>query len=622
MKGTKNIVQKVDEELSQAIARLIVSSLVILIMFFSYIIEEAFSLEAIILNGFYIVYSLFNLYVVHIKPGDYPGRKIANIAGDTGILSYAIYASSPVAIIFYPVLLWVIVGNGLRFGIKYLFTALAFAEVFFTSALLFNTNWHDQKSFIFALSLGLAGLSFFFAKLIKRMHTLNETLEEKVKERVAEVEYRYLHDPLTELKNREALDHDLQKNTFGGIIVVDIDQFHNYNDLYGMYTGDEVLKHFAKFLHTFAEVNGYEAYRIYSDHFVLRNTTGRVLHPKYEADMEALFSQISHFKIELDDVDEALEPEITAGISLEREKALKKAEMALAYAKKNNMSYIAYSKVVDSSTMSQELLYWRKEIKKALITNNILPVFQPLVNRQQEVVKYEALMRLRRVENGKVELVSPFFFLEIAFKSKQYEKLTKVMIDKSFEFISTVSYDVSINLSFEDIVNKTIKEKLKTNIQKYGIANQVIFEIVESTNIDDFKQVQVFIAEFQNLGVRIAIDDFGSGYSNFANIMELGPDYLKIDGSLIKNIDTDKKSYMLVSAIASMAQQLGIKTIAEFVSKKEIFDICYELGIDYFQGYYFSEPLLKEKIEENINSKMSGGQGGIRTLGTVASTHP
>ena len=594
---------KIDEELSQAIARVIVTSMLLLVIGVSkFLSPDAQIRDVLLVGGLYTVYSFINLYLVYKKPGDFAVRKIGNIVSDIAVSSFIVYASSNVGIMMYPVLIWVIVGNGLRFGQKYLFIALVVAEVLFTAALIANPYWHEQKTFILALSSGLAILSFFFAKLIKRMHNLNATLEEKVKDRVKEVEYRYLHDPLTELKNREALEQDLQKNPFGGIIVVDIDQFRNYNDLYGMGTGDEVLKHLAKFLRLFSEMNGYEAYRIYSDHFVLRNTTGRIFHPKYEADIEALLTQIANLHIEVNGLDELLDIEITVGISLEREKALKKAEMALAYAKRNSMQFIAYSKMVDSSTLSQELLYWRKEIKKAIVTDNILPVFQPLVDRNQNTVKYEALMRLKHVEDGEVELVSPFFFLDIAIKSKQYEKLTTIMIEKSFAFIKNISEDVSINLSFEDIINPKIKEKLKAKIQKYGIADQVILEIVESTNIEDFKQVQAFIAEFQRMGVRIAIDDFGSGYSNFANIMELEPNYLKIDGSLIKNIDTDEKSYILVRGIVSMAQEFGFKTIAEFVSKKEIFDICYDLGIDYFQGYYFSAPLLEKDILESVTS--------------------
>jgi EAL domain-containing protein (putative c-di-GMP-specific phosphodiesterase class I) len=98
------------------------------------------------------------------------------------------------------------------------------------------------------------------------------------------------------------------------------------------------------------------------------------------------------------------------------------------------------------------------------------------------------------------------------------------------------------------------------------------------------------------MGVLIAIDDFGSGFSNFTHVFKLEPDILKIDGSLIKNIDNDKKSYEFVKSIVQLAKALQIETLAEFVSSEEIFKITYDLGIDYFQGYYFSAPVTYETL--------------------------
>jgi EAL domain-containing protein (putative c-di-GMP-specific phosphodiesterase class I) len=92
------------------------------------------------------------------------------------------------------------------------------------------------------------------------------------------------------------------------------------------------------------------------------------------------------------------------------------------------------------------------------------------------------------------------------------------------------------------------------------------------------------------MGVKIAIDDFGTGYSNFSYLLKLRPDYIKIDGSLIKHIDTDDNSIAIVSAILAFSKKLGIKTIAEYVHSKEVYEKCKELGIDEFQGFYLGEP--------------------------------
>lgn len=226
-----------------------------------------------------------------------------------------------------------------------------------------------------------------------------------------------------------------------------------------------------------------------------------------------------------------------------------------------------------------------------------MPVYQAIVNNNNEILKYEALMRLREFEGEKAKLISPYFFLEIAIKSKIYPQLTEVMIAKTFRDMKKNGHNFSINLTFDDIINSHIVDMLRSQIKKYAIANQITFEIVESENIDDFPHAKKFVQEFKAMGVQIAIDDFGTGYSNFTHVLELEPDYLKIDGSLIKNIEHDKKSYELVKSIVNFSKSLGIQTIAEFVSSKEIFEICESLGIDQFQGYYFSEPLVYGALE-------------------------
>ena len=153
--------------------------------------------------------------------------------------------------------------------------------------------------------------------------------------------------------------------------------------------------------------------------------------------------------------------------------------------------------------------------------------------------------------------------------------------------------DFSINLSYEDIYNKTLINIIKENLERFKkIGSRLIIEILETESIEDLEIMQKFVAEVRKYGVRIAIDDFGTGHSNFSNIIAIEPDYIKIDGSFIKNIHNDAKAYTIVKGIITASKELNIKTIAEFVHNKEVFDVLVELGIDEFQGYYFSEPLL------------------------------
>lgn len=145
-----------------------------------------------------------------------------------------------------------------------------------------------------------------------------------------------------------------------------------------------------------------------------------------------------------------------------------------------------------------------------------------------------------------------------------------------------------------------LKISLFTKIEEYfithsGVGQRAVFEITETESIENYDDVKSFIKRFREYGVKIAIDDFGTGFSNFEYILEIEPDYLKIDGSLVKDIDTNSRSYTLVEAIVQFSHRLGIKVIAEFVHSQTIFIMLKDLGVDEYQGFYFSEPL--ENIE-------------------------
>ena len=150
----------------------------------------------------------------------------------------------------------------------------------------------------------------------------------------------------------------------------------------------------------------------------------------------------------------------------------------------------------------------------------------------------------------------------------------------------------SINLSFKDILNYEFIDYLDNVLEKlkFEDRNRLVFEILESENLSDYDFLEEFVLKYKKLGVKIAIDDFGSGYSNFIRIIRLKPDYLKIDGSLIKNIDKDNNSYEIVKSIIAFSKTLDIKTIAEYVHNEEIFNILFDLNVDEFQGYYFGKP--------------------------------
>jgi PAS domain S-box-containing protein len=230
-----------------------------------------------------------------------------------------------------------------------------------------------------------------------------------------------------------------------------------------------------------------------------------------------------------------------------------------------------------------------KMVKIALDNYKIVSYFQPIINNKTRIIeKYESLVRLVD-EDGNV--LSPYAFLDISKKGSYYNKITHRVLENSFKILEHITTKISINLSSLDIEKEETRGILYELLERYSSdAGRIVFELLEDENVKDFAVIKRFIKKVKKLGVMIAIDDFGAGYSNFERLLEFEPDILKIDGSLIKNIANDIYSRNIVETIVSFAKKQNIITIAEFVENEEIFNILNNLGVDYSQGYYFGEP--------------------------------
>ncbi|MGE3301411.1 MAG: EAL domain-containing protein, partial [Arcobacter sp.] len=275
---------------------------------------------------------------------------------------------------------------------------------------------------------------------------------------------------------------------------------------------------------------------------------------------------------------------------------IKAATIALKKAKKANMKFFVYNNEIDTKEIIKKSMYWREKLKKAIEEDAVVPFYQPIFNRNNEIVKYETLMRIKDVnENGETVYLSPFLFLDISVKTKQYLQLSNQIISKAFLDLSKTKRQITFNLSFKDILDTDFIISLDKNIDKLENENKqrVVFEILESDYISDYTLLEDFILKYRKQGVKIAIDDFGTGYSNFAHILKIRPNYIKIDGSLIKNINSDKNSYEMVKSIVDFSKALNIKVVAEFVHSKEVYENLLDLGVDEFQGFYLGEPSLK-----------------------------
>ncbi|MDA3945949.1 MAG: EAL domain-containing protein [Helicobacteraceae bacterium] len=418
-------------------------------------------------------------------------------------------------------------------------------------------------------------------------------------------------DPLTQLPNRTKLLADLELIEEPILILVNIDRFGEINDFYGTETGDGVLIEMCERIASSHIPECLSLYRIYADEFALVCTKGCFSNLSYEPMLESLHTHIEASPFNVNDSSVVVKVTIGAVIDPTREDAVRNhvltdADMALRHAKRYEKDFVILD---DIDAIRQEVAHnieYIGKIEDAIATERIVPFFQGIIDNlisdtfraepyYQQIIdnrlgiptKYECLIRLIEPD-GRV--ISPFFFLDVAKKAKLYPKLTRIMIEKTFALFQENTYDFSINLSAEDILDPQTVQFILDKLEQSTASTRVIFEILESEGFENFEEVQQFIGKVKRRGGRIAIDDFGSGYSNFAYLLNLEVDFIKIDASLIKNIDKNANSRIVVETIVAFAQRLGIKTIAEFVDSKEVYETVKEIGVDFSQGFYFHKP--------------------------------
>ena len=431
-----------------------------------------------------------------------------------------------------------------------------------------------------------------FNTLLNQVEINRKTFEEQVCVKTKEIENKLYYDELTNLKNRYALEEEIKENDFVSITLIDIDSFDDINELYGFSTGNLVLIEVGKILNEFSLKYDISVYRIYGNVYCLADKKMMGFF-KFNELIEELAVLFKNKPLYIEQLDIDIFVNITLGISIAQEESIKTAGIALKKAKKNNLPYFVYNNDIDTKEMIEKSMYWREKIKKALKHDKVIPFYQAIFDVDKNIVKYETLMRIEDLnEKGEIVYLSPYFFLDISVKTKQYLQLSNQIISKALKDLRKTDKQISINLSFKDILDSEFIVFLDESLKK--ITNEdksrVVFEILESDYISDYTLLEEFISKYRKQGIKIAIDDFGTGYSNFAHILKIRPNYIKIDGSLIKNIYSDKNSYEMVKSIIDFSKALNIRVIAEFVHSQEVFDSLVELGVDELQGFYLAEP--------------------------------
>jgi EAL domain-containing protein (putative c-di-GMP-specific phosphodiesterase class I) len=412
-----------------------------------------------------------------------------------------------------------------------------------------------------------------------------------------------LQDTQTHLPNRIRLVQDMQAAP-QGIVIIKLLGLARLNEVYGFQFTDAYIlalvqrlkseQHQIKGLIGPYRLSGSEfAFQLFDDDaeqtmWALR--TKRLLSDLAEHDLEIWGAQIPVM--------------ISGGVSLwddeveDVEQLLLQATMAMNRARQQHVAVLAYDSSWRERQKYQQAQEWLEKIRDALVEDRIEPVFQPIFNpKTQQIEKYECLVRMREHSGA---LIAPGLFMDAIKHTREYLRLSKVMFERSCAYFAHRTERFTLNLAEDDFIHPEHLQALCQIIERYDVGSRVTIEVLESEEISSYEQMCQALMPLRNLGCQVAIDDFGSGYSNFAHIKGLSADVIKIDGSLIQLMHRDKSQEGVVIGLIEFGHQMGLNVIAEFVSTPALVARLSEMGVDGIQGYAISPPIRMEDMDKPL----------------------
>lgn len=445
-------------------------------------------------------------------------------------------------------------------------------------------------------------------------HRLFNAVVADVSERKAmfdRLTYLAQHDPLTSLYNRrhflEELNRAVERAKRGkgagvALFVIDLDHFKYVNDTLGHQAGDQLLVEIAGKLKQRSREGDFLA-RLGGDEFaVLVFDVNETVAEHIAASFNRQLTDFS-FKAK----GRAVDIGCSIGVAMlgrdlaDGQEVLAKADLACHVAKQQGRNrHHCYQPEDEQSTarLAAEIGYG-KLVRDALSNESLVLVFQPIVELPSGRPRlHEVLVRMRNADGS---LLLAGAFITEAERLGLAPEIDGWVVRNTFAAMASGQVPAgtgrfSINLSGRSIGDARLTRAIDRALRDFAIdPRDIVFELTETAAIASLEQAKEFIAWLRGLGFETALDDFGAGYSSFVYLRELVTDYVKLDGSLVRNIDADPLSLAIVKAMSDVARVLGRRTIAEFVESAATAARLHEVGIDFAQGFHFGRPAPHEK---------------------------
>ncbi|MCB1800635.1 MAG: EAL domain-containing protein [Gammaproteobacteria bacterium] len=419
-----------------------------------------------------------------------------------------------------------------------------------------------------------------------------------------QIEHQALHDDLTGLWSRRAFDNKLAEVTEAAmrgkgrhiLVYIDLDQFKVVNDTVGHLAGDELLKQVATYLQTGIRDADMLA-RLGGDEFGLLLIGCDLEHGMRVA--ENLRNRLEEFRFTWNE--QSFQISASFGVAvidadLHDPKALSLADLACYGAKEQGRNRIHVYHPDDHDLAQRRTeMHWVARIKQALDEDRLVLYAQKILPLQADAARNDYREILVRMLDEDGELVPPARFIPAAERYGLMSRIDAAVIAKAFDWLEQAAGDeafVSINLSGGSLADAALMADIERRLERAPqLGQRLCFEVTETAAIGNLRDALGFIGRLKQRKVSFALDDFGSGLSSFGYLKTLPVDFLKIDGSFVRDLLDDPVDAVMVESIAKVSREMGIKTIAEFVENQALLERLRKIGVHYGQGYGIEKPV-------------------------------